>query len=116
MKFTCNVADFREAYAMASHTLDRSKTAESTKLLLVQAGKGRVLVFSTDCIAASLVKVKAEVAEQGTVLTDPKEIGKTLANLEDEDTLEFHLKDGRLQFRCGNFKPRCATADPDQMA
>jgi hypothetical protein len=116
VKFTCNVGDFWEAYSLASHTIDKVKNAtNTTRMLLIQALKtpqSRVLIFSNDGIACSLKRVAADVEEEGVALIDPKEMGKTLPNLDQTAKLSFQLKDGKLTFSCGKFKPKCATADP----
>jgi hypothetical protein len=130
MKFTVKVADFREACAMASHTIDKTKNASCTKKLLIQAikeGGDRVRLFSTDLNAFAMLRVEGTVAEAGDILVDPKELAKTLPNLDENAAIELTLKaskdekgnldykSGKLQAKCASFKPKFGVDDPRPM-
>jgi len=109
MKFSTTVQEFRDAYALTTNTLDRKKATSGAELYIQAIDKdpSRVILFSSDGMALTVVRMNAEVQTAGAALLYFKDMGTSLAALPPTAELTFANSGNRLQMRSQFFRPSC---------
>jgi len=111
VKLSTTVQQFRDAYVLVSNTLDKKKSAGGE--LFIQAiettpkAPSRALLFSSDGMALTVLRLDAKVKQAGAALLYFKDFGASLSALPPTADLAFSMQANRLQLKSDHFRPSC---------
>jgi DNA polymerase III sliding clamp (beta) subunit (PCNA family) len=92
MKFTVKVGDLKEALNIVSTTVDKRDSSETNKIYVESKksdGVQRVIIFSTDSIGRTLMRINATVEEEGSWLLSPRNALAMITGFGDDELISF---------------------------